>query len=221
MLQFNQRFRGGTRHLNVLAGKIEHIRGRVYRPQDAVGVEQAAFKLRFQPVGWDNLKNIALPDIVLCFFHDLTVLLQREARRYLAFQPAAQIFFRPAAVQQLRHLPEFPLRAVVFDLCIVQPDVDDQYNLLPEIIECYDLVKQHQVNIVKTLGIFGIQCQLGLGILDVVVGKIADQSAGERRETGKDRAFVLRKELTDLLPRIFCLKAHITDLHLPVDARQL
>ena len=48
-------------------GKIKHIWGRIHCPQYPVGIQKASFIMQhFQSVGKHDLKNISLPDIMLC-----------------------------------------------------------------------------------------------------------------------------------------------------------
>ena len=67
------------------------------------------------------------------------------------------------------------------------------------------LFKKHQVHIPKILyGLIG-KLQLRLTVLDVIIGKISYQTAGECWHVFQYRAFVLFQDLPDSISRMFYL----------------
>ena len=118
IFKLNQRFGRCTRHLNISAGEVEHVRRRVDRAQYAVRVEQTSFKRRGQAVGQHYLEYIAFADIVLGLFDHAAELLLIKQRRDLAQQPAARLVLLFAVVQQVGYLFKLPYGLVVIGLGI-------------------------------------------------------------------------------------------------------
>ena len=71
---------------------------------------------------------------------------------------------------------------VIGYVCLIGPYVDDEEKLLLQVIEDDDLVKKHEVEIVKAGIVFRPELQRRLGILDEVVRKVPDQAADEGRQ---------------------------------------
>ena len=61
-------------------------------------------------------------------------------------------------------------------------------------VKDHQLFKEHQIHVVEALLVVGVQLQGGLGVLAVVVGKIAHQTAGEGRQSRDSWAPVLCQE---------------------------
>ena len=80
---------------------------------------------------------------------------------------------------------------------VVKPYIGDQYKLLSDIVEGYDLVKKHQVNVLEIFSIRGFWLYGRLAVLYVVVGKVSDQSSCKCRKIFKPRAPVMRQNVTD------------------------
>ena len=73
IFQLHQRLRGGAGNLNIIAGKIKHIGGRICTPEHPVNIQDAPLDLRLQPVGQYHLENIALIDMMFCLFYHAAV----------------------------------------------------------------------------------------------------------------------------------------------------
>ena len=80
---------------------------------------------------------------------------------------------------------------MIVGLQILQVHIGDQDQLLAEIVKGDHLVEEHQVAVLKLLGIPGVQTERRLGVLQIVVGEVAHEPAGERRETCHAGAAVL------------------------------
>lgn len=62
----------------------------------------------------------------------------------------------------------------------VKRHVDDQDDFLAEVVKGDNLVKQHQVHILKVLRVLDLHPHGGFAATRVVVGKIADRTACKR-----------------------------------------
>ena len=79
---------------------------------------------------------------------------------------------------------------------------------MPEVIECYYLVKKHQVNVLEAVLIFGIQIQARLGILDIVICEVSHKAAGEWRQVFQFWRSVLFNQILDYLTRIISFNGY-------------
>ena len=217
-LQLHQGFGTRTGDLHVRAGEVEHVRGRIDRPQHAVNVQEASLEGGAEPVAQHDLEDIALPDVVFGLLHHAAEGFPAEQGRDLAHQAAGRIRCLGAFREELPQRLQFHLRPVVSGFALGQPRVDDQDDLLAEVVEGDDLVEQHQVHVLETLRILGDPLRGGLGVADIVIGEIADQAAGERRKPRKARAAVFGKDPAQHRRGIAGFQADIPGLHDAVEA---
>ena len=172
VFQLHQGFRRCPGHLHVGAGEVEHVGRRVGGPEHPVGVKEASLKGGGEAVGEDDLENVSLADILLCFFHHPTVGVPVEKRRHLAGQMAAGLLFLLPVPEEGGHLLKLHHRPVVAGLRFVQTHVGDEDDFLAEVIECDDLVEARQAKLKSgqalDLGAIGkgIACDEAKRILD-------------------------------------------------------
>ncbi|MPN22411.1 hypothetical protein SDC9_169794 [bioreactor metagenome] len=94
--------------------------------------------------------------------HHLTVPLLIEKRRDLSGEPARLIRTGRAAFDEAAQIGKLHHRLIVIFLRIGQLHVGDQNDFLPEVIEGDDLVKEHQVHVLKPLRVLGVKAERGL-----------------------------------------------------------
>ena len=82
-------------------------------------------------------------------------------------------------------------RLIVADLDIVELHVDNEDNLLSDVVEGNDLVKEHQVDVLERLAVLDLTSHARLAVAEVVIGEVADQTARKGRQLGKAGAFVV------------------------------
>ena len=109
-------------------------------------------------------------------------------------------------------------------VCFRYPTVTDQDDLLSVVIKCDHLIKQHQIDVPELFLILCVQSKRRLRIFDIVVCKISNQTAGQRRELFDLRRAVFFDHPCNHLRRILCFK--LLDMvccncHLMVHAGQL
>ena len=68
--------------------------------------------------------------------------------------------------------------------------VGDQDELLPEVVKGDDAAEQHQIHVLEPLLVLPREAEGWLGVLHVVIGEVAHQSAGEGGLAGDLGAFV-------------------------------
>lgn len=85
---------------------------------------------------------------------------------------------RPA-LQEGHHFLDLAPGPFVGGFKVIGPDACDEDELLLVRIKDDELVKEHEVDVLE-IGILGaVKMQRRLGVLDIVVGEIADKAAGE------------------------------------------
>ena len=215
ILQLHQCFRRSTGDLHVHAGKVKHIGGGIQRPQDTVGVQQAACIRSSQPIGQNNLKNIPLPDVMLCLLHHVTVAFPVKQGRKVSQQMPGRFLLGDAGLLQRRHALQFHHCLVVPGFRILQRHIGNEDDLLPEVVKGDYLIEQHQIHVLEILRVPGLQIHGRLCILQKVVGEVSHQSAGKGRQLRQSGAFILCKDLSQLLCRMLRFDPHISDLHVP------
>lgn len=159
---------GSARDLHVGARKIEHIGRGIDGAKHAVGVKETAFKGCRKTVGKHNLEDVALTDVMLCFFYHRAELFFCEQRLHLAAELPAFFFLLGTVTEQIGKLPEFHHRFVVSDFRIAERHIDNENDFLSDMIKCDDLVKKYQVNILAGFGILGIAAHSRLGVAEWV-----------------------------------------------------
>ena len=218
VFQLHQRFRAGSGHLHIRAGEVEHIGRRVYRAKRPVHVQQAALVRRAQPVGKNDLENIPLFDIMPRLFDHGAVFGPAEQGRDLPGQPAGFVLGHGAFRKNFLQLRQLQLRPVTAGLALFQPDIDDQNDFLAEVVKGNHLVKEHQVHILEMLGILRFPAGCGLGVIQIIVGEVTGQAAGEGRKLRNPRAFVFRQDLAQHGGGMIRFQLQIADLHFAVGA---
>ena len=127
-----------------------------------------------------------------------------------------------AAGQQPEHLVQLLLRLLVGFLRSPGVHPRDEDQLLPPVVEDDHLVEEHQINVAEVLTL-AAQMQRGLGILDIVVGEVPHQPAGEGRHVRQPGAAVSLENLPDGLSGVRCpghgLRPHAVLVH-PADAQR-
>ena len=117
---------------------------------------------------------------------------------------------------QISHLLQGQKSAVVFGVQMFQTDIYDEDDLLAEVIEGDDLIKKHQIDILKAFGIDRIQMERGFCVFQIVIGEIANQTAGERRQIIEPGAAVVFDDLPDKTTGFSGIEGERTGLHMPV-----
>ena len=201
VFQLDEGFGARPGNLHVGAGEVEQVRARVNRAQGAVGVEQRALVPGLQAVGEHHLEDVAFADVGLGRAHHVAVgrLVEEFAGR--RGEMAGLVGGHLAVGKQAFHLLEVAQGLAVAGFAFAQVGIDDQQDLLLAVVENDDLVEEHEVDVLETFGIFGVQAQGGLGILQVVVAEVAHQPAGERRQAVDARQAVGVEQLAEIVAR--------------------
>ena len=218
VLQLHQRFRTRAGHFHICPGEVKHIGGRIQRAQDPVHVQQASFIRRAEPVGQDDLEDISLPDVLLCLFDHGTEGCPVKERGDFPGQAAGLVLRFSAFLNQLPQFRQLHFRPVVTGVAFLQADIDDQDDFLAEVVESNHLVKKHQVHILEMLRVLCFPSDGGLGIIQVVIGEIAGQAAGEGRKPRDAGTSVFLQNLAQDGGRIIGFQLQPVYLHFPVHA---
>ena len=221
VLQLDQCLGGGPCDLHVGTGEIEHVRRRIEGPEHPVGVEKTAFEIRLQPVGEHDLEYVPLADVPLDLLHHGAVLLPVEERFDLRDHPAPQILLGGPVAEEVLHLLQFHLYPVVLGLEMREVHVGYEEELLGEVVEDDDLVEEHHVHVLESLGVLRVEPEGGFGILQIVVGEVSDQSPGEGRESGDLGAPVLLQDLPYVHVGVVGLELQVPYPHPSVQARDV
>lgn len=116
---------------------------------------------------------------------------------------------------------QFQHRFVVADFRIGKLHVDHENHLLPQMVKGDHLVKQHQVHILKILGVLGIATHRRFAVAKVVKREISHQPAGKGRQRCDAGTFVLGKDLAELGGRVVGGKPDVPDFHVSIPAGDL
>lgn len=116
VLQLDKGFGRGPCHLDIGARKIEHVGRWIDGAQHSIGSEQAALKRCREPVGQDDLKNIAFINMTACLFDHGAVGSLIKQRRHLAQQTTGTLPAFLAAAQKFCHPRKLPQRLVVLSI---------------------------------------------------------------------------------------------------------
>ena len=193
--ELHQGLRRCACHLDVASGEVEHVGRRVGGPQHPVDVQQASVHLRLQTVGEHDLEDVALADVLLGPHDHGAVLLLGEERCEVGSQPDGDMLPGLPVLYYLHHGVDDGAR-----LRVVPPagqDVGYDRDRLPEVVEGDHLVEEHQIGVLEPLVVSGVYPQAGLCVLDVVVGEVSDQAAGERWHVLHSRAPVAGQHVPD------------------------
>ena len=120
ILQFHQCLRRSPRHLYIRTSKVEHIGGWVNGSKNTVCVQQASPEGSRQPVGQNNLENVALPDIVFGGLYHSTISFPVKQRCDLPQQMSGAVLFRLAGPKQFTQFLQFLHRSFVSRLRVIQ-----------------------------------------------------------------------------------------------------
>ena len=88
-------------------------------------------------------------------------------------------------------------------------------------IECDNFIKEHQVNILKCLGIFYITFDGRLAVGEIIIGEVSDKAACKGREIIETGTFIIGKDLTKVIGWVVCFDLEIADLHFAVHTGDL
>ncbi len=218
ILQFDERLRRGAGHFDIRPREVEHIGRRVQCPQDAVGVQKASFEGRFEPVRQDHLKDVAFVNILLRGPHHVAVTVLVEQGTYIAKESAARFLFLFAVLQKVCQLLQFEFCLVVPGFRVIERHVADEDDLLAEVVECDDFVKQHEVDIFELFAVLHVHANLRFTVAEEVVGEVADEAAGEGRQVVEGRALVVGEDLPDVRRRVLRAHVDVPDLHVAAAA---
>ena len=202
VLQLDEGLGGRARNFDIRSGEIEHIRGRIDRAQDAVGVKEASFKGRAEAVREHDLENISLVYVVLCLFHHAAELFPLKERGHLAEELSARFVFLFPVPEKVCELLKFHDCLSVSDFGILKRHVDDERDLLPKVIKGDDLVKKHQIDVFESLIVFHRTSRGRFAVTEIVIGKISDESPRKRRKIIKTGAFIVCEDLPKRSGRI-------------------
>ena len=110
---------------------------------------------------------------------------------------SARLLFAFAVPQQVREGLQVVLRLAVSGFRVVERDIDDEDDFLPDVVERDDLVKQHQVRVAEPFGVDGLPPDGRFAVTEVIVGEVPDESAREGRQSLQPRAFIVREDRTN------------------------
>ena len=158
---------------------------------------------------------------MLRLLHHTAVTFPVKQRRHLSHQMSAGFLFLLPVSQQIRHLSQFPHRPVVPGFRFVQRNIYDQDDLLPEVVKGNDLVKKHQIRVLKSFCIFYLASHRRLAVAQIVVGEISYQSSGEGRQVVEPGTFIMIQDLSEICRRVIRLHLNVSHLHLPVHTGDL
>ena len=205
VLHLDQRFRRSPGDFHIITGKIKHIRRRIGGTQNPVGIQQAPLVARLHGIGKHQLEDVSLMNIMPDFFNLLAVFLFGE-NRFQLFQKASPLnFLRLPMPDNLFHFIQSHHRPAVALVQMIRIRIDDQNDLLAEIVITDQLVKKHQVHIIKTILIRSVQFKRRLPVLDIFIGKVTDQPSRQRRKILQSGRAVLLNHLLDKNPRMIGL----------------
>ncbi len=220
-LQLNEGLGGGTGHFDVRPGEVEHVRGRVQGPQDAVGVQEASLEGRFEAVRQDHLEDVPFIDVLLRGPHHLTVAVFVEEGAYIAKESAARFLLLLSVLQEVRQLLQLEFGLVVPGVRVLEGHVADEDDLLSEVVEGDDLVEEHEVHVLELLAVLDVHADFRFAVAEEVVGEVPDEAAGEGREVVERRAPVVGEDLPDVRRRVLGLHVDVPDLHVSPAAGDL
>ena len=159
--------------------------------------------------------------MVLCFFHHTAELFFIEQGRDLAKQLAAGFVFLFAVTKKLHKLIELNNCFVVAGFRFIQRHIYNEDDFLSEMIECDNFIKEHQVNILKCLGIFYITFDGRLAVGEIIIGEVSDKAACKGREIIETGTFIIGKNLAEIVRWVIRLNLETADLHFSINASDL
>ena len=159
--------------------------------------------------------------MVLCFFHHCAELLLIKQGCDLTCQPSGGFTLLSAVFQKIAELGKLHDCLVVADLYVIKRHIDDEDDLLFQMIEGDHLVEQHQINVLEVLCILRVTFHAWFAVSEIIIGKIADQSAREGRQIIKTRTLVFAEDLPQICRRIIGFDLEVSELHFPFYAGDL
>ena len=221
VLQLDKGFGRGTCHLDIGAGKIEHVGRWIDGAQHPIGPEQAALKRCRQPVGQNDLKNIALINMMARLFDHGAVGSLVKQRRHLAQQTTGAFPAFLTAAQKLCHPRKLQQRLIVVRFQVIQCHIGNQDDLLAAVVKGNDLVKEHQIDILEGFRIHCRRAGLRLTVAEIIVGEVTHKAAGKGRQPRQTRAFIPCQYLAQHRRGVFGLHRHIPRAQRTVHAGDL
>ena len=139
-----------------------------------------------------------------------------EEGRHLAQQPSRHILFLLAAPNQLLQMPQPKLCPPIAGFSLRQLHIFDEDDLLLQVIEGDDLVKEHEIHILEAFRVLRVQTKRGFIILQVIIGEVAHQAAGEGRKPRHLRTPILFQNLPNVVVRMLRFYGQRSGLQLSV-----
>ena len=158
---------------------------------------------------------------MLCPTYHVTEPFLLKQRLHCACKMSARFTLSCSVHQKICHLRELHLGFVVTCFRIAQIQIADQDDLLPVVVKGDDLVKKHQIHVLKVFRILYFCFHRRFGIGQIVIGKISDQSSGERWQILHFRTAVILQDLPDVGRRVVRMKMQRTRLKLSVHTGDL
>ena len=158
---------------------------------------------------------------MLCLFNHITILFLIKKRSYLTKKLSTRFLLFLPIVQKIRKLLQLHNSLIVTNFHILQRHINNQNQLLPDIVECDHLVKQHQINILKIFGILYLTPHSRFTVSQIIIGKVSDKSARKGRQIRKPGTLIICKNLSQIIRRIIRFDPDVSCLDLTIDASDL
>ena len=101
---------------------------------------------------------------------------------------------------------------------MTEVNIDDENDLLADMVEGDDLVKEHEVHVLEGLRVLGFAAGSGLAVSEIVVREVSYETAGEGGQIVKMRAPVVEQDLAEDIGGVIGLHLYAAGLHDAVDA---
>ncbi len=130
-------------------------------------------------------------DVVLCLLDHVAVAVFVKIRAYVGFEHSLRVPVRFAVSKEILHRVDLQLCSAVCRIRFREIHVDDEDDLLLQVVEGNDLVKEHQIHVLEVLCIIRVQMQRLLCVLQIIVGEISNQPPCKGRKVIDPRCLVL------------------------------
>ena len=207
-----------TGDLKRRARQEEEIGRGIQAAQGPVGIEEGTLERGLEAVTQHQLKHISLVNVASCLFDQGRILGLRKLAPEGSKRTPRSALARRLAVHQLPQFFECAERIRVIFFQAVQRYVHNEHHLLPVVVKGDEFRKEHEIHILKAFSAAFRKAQGRLRILDVVVGKVADQAAGKGRQALDARCPVIPHELPYLFLRVCRATCFLPYLQLAVSA---
>ena len=107
-----------------------------------------------------------------------------------------------AVADQRFHALHFQEGTVVIFFGRIEADIDDEVDLLLQVVKNDGLIEEHEVEIIETVIVDGIQLERRFGVFNEVVSEVADEAARKGRQVFEARRLVVVKDLGNELFRM-------------------